>query len=229
DEAYRESIVHTVLDFAPELAVNLDPARGIEADDLLAAILPAGAIAYELPDRGQNADLRKAANAGYTSLVPRSAGPGALLDALGLEAATATLWPTPAARAEAQTILAKLGWNPARTLLVLVDHSSIFDDPGLLSALAEAAEGSWTTVGLGGKGVSYQSMETLLSPWNNRSVNLTGVLGLGPIVGLLELCAGYLGGSPLLQSLAEASGCAPFSKAVSTARPRKCSVNNGEP
>jgi abequosyltransferase len=91
DAVYRESIVKTMLNFSPALAVNLDPARGIEADDLMAATLPAGAIAYELPDRGQDAELRRAVNSSYTCLIPKNAGPGALLNALGLESATAIL------------------------------------------------------------------------------------------------------------------------------------------
>jgi len=155
----------------------------------------------------KEAELIKAANDGYTCLVPRNAGSGAFLEALGLETSPAMLWPTSAAREEAQVILAKLGWDPAKTLVVLVDHPSVLDDPTFRSALAQAADGHWTVVGLGGKGVSYESMETLLSPWNSRSANLTGVLGLGSTAALLQLCGGFLGGTPLLQSLAKACGC----------------------
>ncbi len=209
DESYRESIVKDLLDFAPELAVNLDQGRGIEADDLMAAARPPGAIAYEATDRGQNAEQIKAANGGYTCLIPRDAGPGALLEALGLETIPAMLWPTPAAREEAQVILAKLGRDPARTLVVLVDHPSVLEDPTFHSALAEATADSWTFVAIGGRGVSYQSVETLLSPWMSRSVNLTGVLGLGSTAALLQLCGGFLGGTPLLQSMAKVCGCTP--------------------
>jgi len=208
DENYRASIVKSLLDFAPELAINLDPVRGIEADDLMAAVHPLGALAYELPDRGQDTSLRRAANAGYTCLAPESSEPGVLLEALGLESLPATLWPTSAAREESRAMLAKLGWDPARTLVILVDHPCILDDASFRTALAEAASGSWTFVGLGGKGVSYQSMETLLGPLNHRAVNLTGVIGLGTTAALLQRCGGYLGGTPLLQTLAAALGCA---------------------
>ena len=210
DGLYRDSIVKAMLDFAPALAVNLDPARGLEADDLMATVLPAGAIAYALPDRGQDADLRKAANAGYTCLIPNSAGPEAILETLGLAPTPATLWPTPVAREEALAILEKLGWDPAHTLVILVDHPTILDDSSFRSALAEAASGPWTLMGLGGKGVSYQSMETLLGPWADRSVNLTGALGFGSTAALLQLCGGYLGGTPLARSMAKACGCLPI-------------------
>jgi hypothetical protein len=208
DEVYRESVVQSILDFAPGLLVNLDPERGIEADDLAAAARPAGALAYELPDRGQDAGLIKAMNGGYTCLVPKEAGTEAMLAALGLKVHPALLWPVSTAREEAQAIMAQLGWDPATTLVVLVDHPSILDDPTFHSALAKAALGPWTFVGMGGKGVSYQSLEALFSPWKNRSANLAGILGFGTTAALLQLCEGVLGGTPLFRSMAKACGCA---------------------
>jgi hypothetical protein len=210
DESYRLSMVKIMQDFQPELVVNLDPARGLEGDDLVLAAHAVGAIAYLVPDNDQGSEFTRAVNYGYNCLVPRNAGPELLLEALGLEPAPAMLWPTQAAREEAQSILTKLGWDPAKTLILLVDHPSILEDPTFRSALADAADGPWTLVGQGGKGVSYQSMETLLGPWNHRSVNLTGALGLGATAALLQHCGGFLGGTPLLQSMARACGCAPF-------------------
>jgi abequosyltransferase len=209
DALYKESIVTDLLDFAPGLAVNLDPARGIEADDLMAYVCPPGALAYEVPHPDLDASLVKAVNAGYTCLVPRHADADALLKVLGLETAPPILWPTAAAGEEARSILARLGWNPAKTLVLLVDDPSMLEDPAFQGALVQSASAPWTLLGLGGKRVGYQSMETLLAPWSSKSVNLTGALGLGPTAALLQLCGGFLGGTPLLQSMARACGCAP--------------------
>jgi len=186
----------------------MDPARGLEADELLMAACPAGSIGYELQGRVQNPELIKALNSGYTCLVPVEAGAEALLAALGLRGMPPTLWPSPVALDEARGILANLGWEPAKTLVLLVDQPSILDDPTLKSALVEVLKGPWTIVGVGGKGVTYQSMEDLLSPWNDRSANLTGTMSLCSTAALLQLCGGYIGGTPLLQTMAKACGCA---------------------
>ena len=218
DVPYQESMAKIILDFAPELVVNLDPSRGLEADDLVAAAHAVSALAYVLPDQNQVADFINARNYSYTCLAPRTAGSEPLLEALGLEPAPASLWPSRAAREEAQEILAKLGWDPTKTVILLVAHPSIFNDPRFLSDLTEAAEGTWTFVGLGGKGVSYENMETLLRPLEGRSVNLTGALGLGETAALLQRCGGFLGGTPLLQTLAKACGASPPLRAI-TASP----------
>jgi len=210
DEHYRNSVVKVMLGFGPELIINLDAARGFEGDDLVVAAHAVGAIAYAFPDRVQDLEFIRAANYGYNCLVPRKTGSGALLEALGLEPAPGTLWTSPAAQEEAQTILARLGWDPAKTLVLLVDHPSILEDPTFRSELEEAAEGPWTFLGLGNKEVGYQGVETLLRSMEDRSMNLTGVLGLGETVALLQRCGGFLGGTPLLRSLARACNCTPL-------------------
>ena len=209
DEAYRAPIIEDLLDFAPELIVNLDPERGIEADDLVASALPAAAIAFELPARGQDADLVKALNTHYTCLLPRRTGPEAMAEALGLEEVPAELWPIQAALEETRGVLFGLGWEPAKTLVVLVDHASIPADPGFQSAFAHAAGEGWTFVGVGGR-ATYQLLEDLLGPLEGRAVNLAGGLRLASMAALLQQCGGYLGGTQLLQSMARACACAPY-------------------
>jgi len=209
DEAYRASIAQTMADLSPELVVNLDPERGIASDDLVAMAQPAGAIAFALPDRGQDATLIQALNGGYTRLIPREAGPAALLEALGLEQGSSALWPSQAVQEEAQAVLVGLGWDPARTLAVLVDHASVATDPAFQRGLGEAAREGWNLVGMGGRG-TYQILEDLLSPWEGRAVNLAGGVGLGSMAALLQLFPGFLGGTALLQSMARACACPPY-------------------
>jgi len=208
DEVYREAIAQHLVGFAPELAVNLDPARGIEADDLLNAALPAGALAYELPRRGQDARLVKAANGAYTRLVPSDVD-GALCAALGLQGSPPALWPSLAARQEAKAVLAPLGWDPERTLAVLADDASALEDPAFQSALATADAGGWNLVGLGGP-ASYRVIDSLLATREDRMMNLAGVLELDVAAALLERVDGFLGGDPRQRSLARACGCLPF-------------------
>ena len=181
----------------------------IEADDLVNASLPAGAIAFELPERDQDPKLVAAANIAYTCLIPRAAGPEAMLEALGLKRMAAELWPSAKSQEEARTVMGNLGWNPAMTLAVLVGHPSVLEDPTFHVSLAEAISDGWTLVGIGGRG-TYQSLETLLAPQEDRAVNFAGVLSLASIAALLQICGGFLGGGPLLQGLASACGCAPF-------------------
>lgn len=208
DETYRDTIAKGLVEFAPELVVNLDPGRAIEADDLVIAAQPAGAIGFELPDRQQDAALIKAVNGTYTCLVPASTGIPPMVSALGLEPVPAELWPSPGTLEEAQRVLAGLGWDPATTLAVLVDHPSIPEAPAFQRTFAQAAEGPWTFVGIGGRG-TYATLDTLLGPLEGRAVNLAGALSLGPMAALLQLCGGYLGGTPLLQGLAKTCGCRP--------------------
>jgi hypothetical protein len=85
DIGYREIISQCLIDFAPELIVNLDPERGIQGDDLVHSALPAGAIGYEFPDSGLAASRVETANSAYTRLVPQRAGQDAMLEALGLK------------------------------------------------------------------------------------------------------------------------------------------------
>jgi len=209
DGTYREAIAQGMTEFAPELVVNLDSARGIEGDDLVIAAQPAGAIGFELPDRQQDAALVKAVNGAYTCLVPASTGVSPMVSSLGLEPAPGNLWPSPGTLEEAQRVLAGLGWNPATTLAVLVDHPSIAEAPAFQQAFAQAVEGSWTFVGIGGRG-TYAALDALLGPLDGRAVNLAGALSLGPMAALLKLCGGYLGGTPFLQSLANTCGCPPI-------------------
>ncbi len=81
--AYRKFLTQVMADIAPELVLNLDRQRGIQADDLVAEACPAGAIAFELPLRGQNDNLVKALNNPYTCLIAQDAAAEAFLDALG--------------------------------------------------------------------------------------------------------------------------------------------------
>jgi len=132
-----------------------------------------------------------------------------MLEALGLRGGSPTLWPIPAARAEALAVLQNLGWDPGRTLALLVDHAAIAEDPMIVAALASVAAEGWTVLGIGGRS-SYGSMEQLLAPFEDRAVNLAGVLSLGSMAALLPLCGAFLGGTAFLRSVAEACGCAPL-------------------
>jgi hypothetical protein len=84
DEAYRVSILRVVADLSPELVVNLDPERGIEADDIMAAALPAGSIAFEPPPNGSDEALARPADCRYTRLVASQEGSKAMVNALDL-------------------------------------------------------------------------------------------------------------------------------------------------
>lgn len=217
DVSYREPIAQAMTDFAPELVVNLDRNRGIEGDDLVAAALPAGAIAFELPPRGQDADLIRAANGAYTCLVARGAGPDTMRAALGLADALPSLWPALAVREDAQALFDELGWPPAQTLALLVDHPSVLEAPAFHAALAHAAAEGWNLLGLGTQGM-HPALDALLIPHEDRALNLSGRLNLGPTAALLQLCGGFLGGTPLLQSMAKACGCAPITQQATTAQ-----------
>ena len=209
DLSYRESIAQTIIDFIPELLINLDRNRGIEADDLVAATHPAGAIAFELPVLGQSPELIKAANDAYTCLLPRAGGLDSMLAALGLENHPPALWPSSNTLAKAQAMLNDLGWDPAKTLVFLVDHPSLLENPDLQQALVEAMDDEWTVVGLGTR-ITHPLLAALLDSYGGRALNLAGGLGLGPMAALLGLGRGYVGGTPLLQSMARACGCPPF-------------------
>jgi hypothetical protein len=132
-----------------------------------------------------------------------------MLEALGLEASLPALWPSLAARQEAEMAVQNLGWDPARTLAVLVDNASIAEDPAFRSALAVAAKDGWTLLGIGGRG-NYRDLEALLEPWGDQAVNFAGAFDLGPMAALLQRCGGYLGGTHLLRSMAAACGCPAF-------------------
>jgi hypothetical protein len=209
DETYRASIAQSFMDYAPELAINLDRRRGIEADDLLASNYPSGAVAFDLPERGQDPALMKALNGGYTCLIPQIEPSESMFEALGLEAVSPRLWPASSAQEEVQTLLEKLAWDPEQIRLVLVDHPSLLEDPAFNAALTAAAEKGGYLIGIGGKGVSYQRIEALLMPWKDRSANLTGVLSLATTVALLQHCQGYVGGTPRFQALAKVCGHTP--------------------
>jgi glycosyltransferase involved in cell wall biosynthesis len=204
DAVYREAMVRRLVDFAPELVVNLDPERSVQADDLVNAALPAGAVAYELPERGQDARLRQAANGAYSRLVPRGAG-GALGAALGLPAGRPALWPAPSAVAQAEALLAG-PWDPATTLAVLVDAAPEAEDPAFQAALARAAAAGWTFLGLGSRS-GYGPLEALLGPLEERAMNLAGVMELDVTAALLQRVGGSLGGTGMLGALATACGC----------------------
>jgi len=79
----------------------------------------------------------------------------------------------------------------------------------IVAALASVAAEGWTVLGIGGRS-SYGSMEQLLAPFEDRAVNLAGVLSLGSMAALLPLCGAFLGGTAFLRSVAEACGCAPL-------------------
>lgn len=209
DEAYREAVARDLQEFAPELAVNLDSRRGIAADDLLLATLPAGAIGFELAAGCQDPALAKALDSPYTLLLPSVVTPDAMLEPLGLEEAGPALWPILQAREETHAVLERLGWDSARTLAVLVDNPSIPQDSDFLACLRAACEGGWTLVGIGGRG-TYSHLEVLLAPLEGRAVNLAGALSLDAMAALLQRCGAYVGGSPLLRAMARACGCAPF-------------------
>jgi hypothetical protein len=132
-----------------------------------------------------------------------------MLEALRLEAGPPGLWPSPGHREKAQAMLKDLGWDPKTTLALLVDHPSILEDPDILAALAEAIDAGWTLVGLGTR-ATHPFLEALLCPLEDRALNLAGGMGLGSMAALLQCCGASLGGSPLLQSMAKACGCAPF-------------------
>ena len=206
DLPYREAVAGELAGFAPELVVNLDPERGVEADDLVNAALPAGAIAFELPRRGQDARMVKAANGAYHRLMPKDDWAG-MAGALGLELRGPALWPAPAARREARELLAQLGWAAERTLAVLGDDPSRLAAPGFLAALEEADARGWTFLGVGDRG-AYRALEALLGSREGRAANLAGVLDLDVTAALLQGCGGCLGGGRFLRALATACGLA---------------------
>lgn len=85
DEVYRGASLRAVSDFAPELVLNLDPGRGIEADELVDASLSTGALAFASLEPGQADALTRPLDGRYTRLIPPQGGPDAMLEALGLE------------------------------------------------------------------------------------------------------------------------------------------------
>ena len=89
DPAYRKFTDQSLGDFAPELVVNLDPDRGLEADFLVMTARPAGAIGYQLPERGQSAVLMQKLDGSYNCLIARDAGQVGILEALGLNSCPA--------------------------------------------------------------------------------------------------------------------------------------------
>ena len=210
DEGYRATLLKSFAEFAPELAINLDRERSIEADEILASAYPVGAIAYDLPENDHDSALIKALNGGYTCLIPQPEKPEAFLEALGLETTTPRLWPTSTAKEEATALLGRLGWNPEQVLVVLLDHPSLLEDPILNTAMLAAVAEGFHLIGIGGKDVSYQRVEALLQSMRAPYANLTGVLSLGSIVAFLRLCRGFVGGTSSIQALTKSCGATPF-------------------
>lgn len=206
EESYRELLASALKGEPIDLVVNLDPQRAIEADDLCAIMRPVGAIAFQLPERGQSPELVKALNEAYTCLLPTEAGVDGLRQALDLPPAEPALWPAEAAQQEARNLLAQQGWEPAKTMAVLLDHPSIAQEPAFQTAFADALASGWTFVGIGGRG-SRSLLAGLCGPLEERAVNLAGMLGLGAMAAVLQHCSAFIGGTPLVQAMAQACGC----------------------
>lgn len=85
DEAYRSTSLRALSEFSPELVLNLDPGRGSEADALVDAALPTGALAFASPEPGQAETSTGPLDGRYTRLIPPQGGAEAMLEALGLE------------------------------------------------------------------------------------------------------------------------------------------------
>jgi hypothetical protein len=209
EESYRDLLASALKGEPIDLVVNLDPQRSMEADDLCAIIRPVGGLAFQLPERGQSAELVKALNEAYSCLLPVEAGVEGLRKALDLPLAEPTLWPTEPAQEEARGLLAQLGWEPAKTLAILLDHPSIAEEPAFQADLAQARESGWTFVGIGGRG-SRSLLAGLCDPLEGRAVNLSGALDLGTMAALLQHCGAFIGGTPLVQAMARACGCEPY-------------------
>lgn len=209
EESYRELLASALKGEPIDLVVNLDPQRAIEADDLCAIMRPVGAIAFQLPERGQSAELVKALNEAYTCLLPAEAGMEGLRQALDLPPAEPALWPPESALEEARNLLAQQGWEPARTMAVLLDHPSIAEEPAFQAAFADACATGWTFVGIGGRG-SRSLLAGLCGPLEERAVNLAGMLDLGAMAAVLQHCGAFIGGTPLVQAMARACGCKPY-------------------
>lgn len=209
DVPYREGVSGLLSAFSPQLVVNLDRERGIEGDDLISGAPPAGALGFELPARGQDAALIKALDDPYRLFLRRDSDAATLLSVLGLEPCEPRLWPFPSAQEEAQALMEGLGWDSGRTLALLVDHPAVVEDPAFQATLQVVLEGDWKLIGLGGRG-TYGLLDTLLAPLGEgRAVNLAGSLGVASLVALMGRCAGHLGGTPMLRSMAQACGCRP--------------------
>ncbi len=209
EESYRELLASALKDEPIDLVVNLDPQRSIEADDLCAIMRPVGAIAFQLPERGQSAELVKALNEAYTCLLPVDAGVEGLHKALDLPPAEPALWPSEPALEEAQSLLAQQGWESAKTMVVLLDHPSVAEEPAFQQAFERARASGWTFVGIGGRG-SRSLLAALCGPLEDRAVNLAGMLDLGAMAALLQQCGAFIGGTPLVQAMARACGCKPY-------------------
>jgi len=205
DVPYRDAEADSLAAFDPELIVNLDRNRELGGDDLVSAVQPPAALAFELPDRGQDPQLVRAVNDNYHCMLPKNSAPEALLEALDLDPVTSGLWPPKAALREAESHLGKLGWDPARTMAVIVDHPSFLDDPSFRALLSEAAQEGWNLVGLGGRD-THARLGAVLAPWKQRAVNLKG-LNPPAVAAVLGHCARFIGGTPVLQAMARACGC----------------------
>jgi abequosyltransferase len=217
DLPYRKEEVQALVDYAPELIINLDRNRELWGDDLVNAAQPPGALAFKLPDRGQAAELVREVNDGYHCLLDREAPLSAILETLGLEATDSSLWPSPMALREAKAHLARLGWDPARTLALIAEPADLLEDAALATDLAEAGRAGWHLVGLRGSGMR-DPLDLLLAPWQGQSLNLAGSLNPRAMAALLGHCARFIGGTPLLQAMARACGCRPW-QAPSEAAP----------
>lgn len=219
DLSYRESIAQSIIDFAPELAVNLDRNRGIESDYLVACALPAGAIAFEHPDLSLPIDTISAANVPYTCLVsrlvPLEDAIGTMIEALGMSIVRPELWPDQATHQQAIAMFAQLGWEPSQSLVVFLDHPSVLEQFNFQQTFNLALESGHRLIGMGGK-QTHPLLEQLLAPLGDKGLNLAGKLGLGPMAAILKLTGGYFGGTPLMQALAKACGCMIFPQIITS-------------
>lgn len=213
DLSYRESVAQIIIEFGPELAVNLDRNRGIESDYLVACALPAGAIAFEHPDLSLPIETLSAANEPYTCLVsrlvPLEEAIGTMIEALGMSIVRPELWPDQTTLQQAISMFAQLGWEPSQSLVVFLDHPSVLEQSNFKQTFNLALESGHSLIGMGGN-QTHPLLEQLLAPLGDKGLNLAGKLGLGPMAAILKLSGWCFGGTPLMQALAKACGCKIF-------------------
>lgn len=209
DDRYMEAQVAAVQGFAPDLVVNLDRQRRITGDLLTEAARAAGSLGFddETPEnRGDATRLRRSRL--YRRLLAKDAPVQALAEALGLQPGPQRLWPDLACQARARNLLEGTGWDGRRTLCVLADDPDALAGPGA-TVLQRARQDGWTAIGLGGPG-TRPVLGPALHPFGTRARNLGGTLPLADMAAVLQVCGGFVAGSPVFQSLARAAGCPPY-------------------
>jgi len=205
---YRQGCIGELNAFAPDLIINAFPSRELLPDLIVLSSHALGSLGFERCSYEFKDGAGDLVRIKYSRLLntPSGSESYALMRALDLPDAGATLWPDLSSSAIASSLMETSVGGGGRVLALLGDDLTFLSQPSLPGLIEQFLGAGWSVVGLG-ESESRHALESVLSHFSRGVLNLAGTATVSAMFAILQQADAYLGGGTLFRAFATLAGC----------------------